>query len=299
MSTIEIQPRSGKRYISLRELTAIQRIAHRQVARYDIYHHLRQMGWFPFFALLAAVYLILNLIFGFLYLAQPGSIADMQPGSIADAFFFSTATVAGIGSGNMHTATLYGNSIQTGEVMLHIGLIPIVIALIIDRFSRPISGVLFSNVAVMAPQDGVPKLMFRVISQRRNVMINAQANVMLARTVRTKEGTVMRHFVDLKLERSQVTIWLLTWTLTHRIDETSPLWGLSRDDLLAQETEIILAVCGTDETLAQSVHAYHCYGAEQILWDRRFADIFARTKEGRFSMNFGHLNETLPLSEPA
>lgn len=299
MSTIEIQPRSGKRYISLRELAAIQRIAHRQVARYDIYHHLRRIGWVPFFALLAAAYLIMNLIFGLLYFAQPESIANMQPGSITDAFFFSTATVAGISSGNMHTATLYGNVIQTGEVMLRLGFIPVVVALIIARFSRPVSGVLFSNVAVVGPQDGVPKLMFRVISQRRNVMINAQANLMLAHTVRTKEGTVMRRFVDLKLERNHVTTWLLTWTLTHRVDETSPLWGLTRDDLLAQEAEIILAVTGTDETLAQSVQAYHCYEAEQIMWDRRFADIFARTPEGRFSMDFGRLNETLPLLESA
>lgn len=295
MSIIDIQPQPGRRFFSYRQFTAVQRIAHRQIARYDIYHHLRRIGWVPFFALLAAIYLIMNLIFGLLYFAQPGSIANMQPGSIADAFFFSTATVAGINSGNLHTATLYGNVIQTSEVMLRLGLIPVVVALIIARFSRPVSGVLFSNVAVVGPQDGVPKLMFRVISQRRNVMINAQANVMLAHTERTKEGTVMRRFVDLKLERSHVTTWLLTWTLTHRVDETSPLWGLSRDDLLAQEAEIVLAVSGTDETLAQSVQAYHCYEAEQIMWDRRFADIFARTPEGRFSMNFGNLNETLPL----
>ena len=106
----------------------------------------------------------------------------------------------------------------------------------------------------------------------------------------------MRRFIDLKLERNHATIWLLTWLLTHKIDETSPLWGLSRDDLLAQEAEIILAVGGTDETLAQSVQAYHCYEAEEIMWDRRFADVFARTPEGRFSMNFGNLNETLPLA---
>ncbi len=63
--------------------------------------------------------------------------------------------------------------------------------------------------------------------------------------------------------------------------------------------KFILAVTGIDETLAQSVIAYHCYEAEQIMWDRRFADIFARTPEGRFSMNCGRLSETLPLSEPA
>jgi len=299
MSNIEIAPPSGRRFFSLRDFTAVQRIAHRQVARWDIYHHLRRMGWLPFFSLLAAAYLFMNLIFGLLFLAQRGSIANVRPGSFADAFFFSTAMVAGISSGDMHTATLYGNVVQTGEVMLRIGLIPIVIALIIARFSRPVSGVCFSSVAVVGPHEGTPKLMLRVISQRRNIMLNAQANVMLTRVERTKEGTMMRRFFDLKLERNHVTCWLLTWTLMHWIDETSPLWGLTRDDLIAQEAEIILAVAGTDETLAQSVHAYHSYEAEEIMWDRRFSDIFAQTPEGRVSIDFGRLNETLPLSDRA
>lgn len=299
MSSIEIAPPSGRRFFSAREFQAVQRIAHRQVARYDIYHHLRRIGWLPFFALLAAAYLVLNLIFGLLYFVQPESVANLRPGIFMDAFFFSTATVAGIGSGTMHTATLYGNVIQMSEVMLRIGLIPIVIALIMARFSRPVSGVLFSNVAVVAPQDGVAKLIFRVVSQRRNVMINGQANAMLVRTERSKEGTLMRRFVDLKLERSHLPMWLLTWTVTHRIDETSPLYGLTRDDLIAQQAEIAIAVGGIDETLAQSVHAYHCYEAEEIIWDRRFSDVFVRTPDGRFSIDFGRLNRTLPLSDAA
>ena len=183
--------------------------------------------------------------------------------------------------------------------MLRIGLLPIVISLVIARFSRPVSGVVFSNVTILAPQDGVRRLMFRVVSQRRNVMINAQANAMLTRSERTKDGTMMRRFIDIKLERSSVTAWLLTWTLTHKIDETSPLWGLTNDDLLAQEPEIFIAVSGIDETLAQSVPAFHCYKAKDILWDRKFCDVFAQEPDGHFSINFSNLNKTLPISDHA
>ena len=299
MAEIAMTPRAGRSFFSFREFTKIQRIAHRRVARYDIYHYLRWIGWLPFFALLAGAYLVLNFIFALLYFAQPDSIANVRPGSFGDAFFFSAAMVAGISSGSAHVATLYGNVIQTCEVMLRIGLIPIVIALIIARFSRPVSGVLFSKIAIVAPQDGVSKLIFRVVSQRRNIMINAQANAMLARSERTKDGTVMRRFVDLKLERDHVTGWLSNWTLTHRIDETSPLWGLTRDDLIAQEVEINLAGIGVDETLAQSVQAYHCYEAEEVMWDCRFVDIFVRTPEGRFSIDFSRLSETASLSGSA
>lgn len=299
MPNVDIAPPAGRRFFSTREFTAVQRIAHRQVARWDIYHHLRRMGWLPFFALLAAVYLFMNFIFALLFWTQPDSIANVHKVSLADAFFFSTAIVAGISSGAMHVATLYGNLVQMSEVMLRIGLIPIVIALIIARFSRPVSGVCFSNVAVVGVQDGTRKLMLRVVNQRRNVMVNTQANVMLVRTERTKEGTLMRRFFDLKLERNHVPVWLLTWTVTHRIDETSPLWGLTRDDLIAQEAEVVLTITGTDETLAQSVPAYHCYEAQEIMWDRRFEDIFVRTTQGRFNMDFARLNETLPIPNPA
>jgi hypothetical protein len=80
----------------------------------------------------------------------------------------------------------------------------------------------------------------------------------------------MLRFCDLKLERNHVTCWLLSWALMHGIDETSPLWGLTQDDLIAQEVQIILAVAGTDDTLAQSVHTYHCYEAEEIILGHRF-----------------------------
>ena len=299
MPNIEIAPPSGTRFFSMREFTAVQRIAHRQVARWDIYHHLRGMGWLPFFALLAVAYLLINLIFGLIFLAQSGSIANVRPGAVADAFFFSTAIFAGSCSGNMHTATFYGNVVQTSEVMLRIGFIPITIALIIARFSRPVSGVVFSKVAVVGPHEGTPKLMLRVVSQRSNVMLNAQANVMLTRVERTAEGSTMVRFYDLKLERNYSTCWLLTWTLMHAIDEKSPLWGLTRDDLISQEAQIVLAVGGIDETLAQPVNAYHCYEAKDIVWDRCFSDIFARSPEGQFSIDFGRLSETLPLAERA
>jgi hypothetical protein len=67
----------------------MQRLAHRQVAGFDVYHHIMAANWPVFFALLAAAFVAFNFAFGFLYLAVPGSLANAQPGSIADVFFFS------------------------------------------------------------------------------------------------------------------------------------------------------------------------------------------------------------------
>jgi hypothetical protein len=39
----------------------------------------------------------------------------------------------------------------------------------------------------------------------------------------------------------------------HRIDKSSPLWGLNHEDLIAQNVEISVALTGIDETLAVPV----------------------------------------------
>ena len=93
MPNVERASEQGKSFISFADFAAVQPIAHHQVARFDIYHYFRRIGWASFFGLLAIIFLMINLFFGLLYLAQPGSIANMQPGSLLDAFFFSTSLV--------------------------------------------------------------------------------------------------------------------------------------------------------------------------------------------------------------
>ena len=58
----------------------------------DPYHFALAMSWPRFVAALLVIDLSLNLIFAFLYLAQPGSVNNVRPGSLSDAFFFSLET---------------------------------------------------------------------------------------------------------------------------------------------------------------------------------------------------------------
>jgi apolipoprotein N-acyltransferase len=63
-------------------------------------------------------YVLFNLAFALLYWLQDGSIARAPSGSFADAFFFSVQTMATIGYGEMHPATLYANLLVTVEVLV-------------------------------------------------------------------------------------------------------------------------------------------------------------------------------------
>src|SRR5690348_18451185 len=88
---------------------AVRRIAARRSGAADLYHRLLTMPWWGFFAVIAVVYVLFNITFGTLYLLQPSAVANAHPGSFADAFFFSVQTMATIGYGDMHPATLYAN----------------------------------------------------------------------------------------------------------------------------------------------------------------------------------------------
>ncbi len=286
-----------RRIPSSREMDELQRLAHRQVAGFDVYHHIMAASWPAFFAMLATAYVAFNFIFGFLYFIVPGSLANARPGSFADVFFFSVHAMAAQGYRDVHAATFYADILGTGEVMCGMVMIAFITSLVFARFSRPKAGIVFSQQAVISAAGEEATLMMRVANQRKNFVIDAEATVMMAHDVHDASGSVMRRFEDIKLMRHRTPFWTLTWTLMHRIDKSSPLWGLTHEDLIRQNAEICVAITGIDETLAVPVCGQYAYPAEEILWDRRFADVFSWSKNGRCQINFSHLHKTVTTSK--
>ena len=51
----------------------------------------------------------------------------------------------------------------------------------------------------------------------------------------------------------------------HPIDEKSPMYGLTRDDLVARDAEFLVLMSGIDETFSQTVHARTSYKPTEIV----------------------------------
>jgi inward rectifier potassium channel len=241
----------------------------------DLYHRLLTMPWTGFFSLLAVAYLAFNTAFALLYWFQEGSIANSDR-SFANAFFFSVQTMATIGYGEMRPVTLYANLLVSVEVLLGLMGFALATGVIFARFSRPTARVMFSAVAVVTRHDGKPTLMFRAANQRANRILEAQVTVTLARNEITAEGENMRRFYDLAAARSRTPLFVLSWSVMHVIDDSSPLSGATPDSLAGQQAQIIVTIIGLDETLSQTVHARHTYNASDILFGRRLANILTR-----------------------
>jgi inward rectifier potassium channel len=292
-------PRAAARLVQREPIDRVVAIGLRDPWLGDLYHHLLTLPWSAFLLGLAVVYLGLNVLFAELYLLGDSAIAKARPGVFADAFFFSVETISTIGYGQMSPATLYGNIVMTAEAMFGLTLLAVSAGVVLARFTRPTARVVFSKVAVVTPYNGVPTLSFRLANERRNQILEAQVSVTLVRDERTAEGEWMRRFYDLQLGHQRSPIFAMTFTVMHAIDAASPLANATASSLATEAVEIVVTVAGLDETTSQAVHARTSYLAHEVLWGRRFADVFTRTKDGRLAIDYRRFHETEPLQTPA
>ncbi|MEG4010819.1 MULTISPECIES: ion channel [unclassified Microcoleus] len=261
----------------------------------DLYHKLLTLSWPQFFMLISLSYLVMNGLFALAYLAGGDCIANARHGSLKDAFYFSVQTMATIGYGTMFPRTDYANTIVAIEAFFGLWAVAMVTGLAFSKFSRPSARVIFSRVAVIAPFNGVPTLMYRAGNQRFNQILEAQQGVTLIRDEVTPEGEYMRRFYDLQLMRNQSRIFSLTWTVMHAIDESSPLYQLTAKDLIEQEIEIVITLTGIDETVSQTINARHSFVASEIMWNMRFVDIILRTPDGGRVVDYTRFHDVKPI----
>jgi inward rectifier potassium channel len=265
----------------------------------DLYFLLLTSRWRLLFGLAVVFYLAINCCFAAAYL-MVGGLENARPGSFEDAFFFSVQTMSTIGYGGIIPKSMAANVLVTLEAF--IGLVGFAMAtgLMFAKFARPSARVLFSKVAVIGPQNGVPCLQFRLANERRgNQILEAQLRVTMIRTETTQEGSVLRRILDLPLQRERMGWFSLSWLAFHRIEPGSPLHGATFESMVAEDLEIIVGFTGTDDASSQFVHARHSYRPDEIVWNARFADIIETLPDGRRALNYHRFHDHQPLSAKA
>lgn len=284
----------SKRSYDLGYVRVINRGGDSFLPKGDFYYLLFTLSWGYLFALLSLGYLLLNLVFATIYWIGGNGIANADPHSFQDAFFFSVQTMSTIGYGAMHPTTAYSNFWVVVEVFVGLLSVAMATGLMFARFSRPHARVLFSNVAVICPYNGVPTLMFRVANQRCNLVLEAQITVTILLPEITGEGHRLGRLYDLQLMRSQTPAFALSWMVMHPITPESPLFGLTATDLQDRNARIILTLTGLDETLSQTIHARHHYDAPQILWNMKFVDVLEMLPGGDRVIDYREFHHVVP-----
>jgi inward rectifier potassium channel len=264
--------------------------------RYDFadpYHLALTVRWPTFVLGVFALYALITSLFAALYLAQPGCISGARTGSISDMLFFSIETLATVGYGEMAPASLYGHLVSSAEIITGMAFLAIMTGLIFVRFSKAKAKILFADVAVITRHNGRPTLMFRVANARTAVMtgLHVEANALVFET--TEEGERYRRLQELPLARSSIPLFPMVLTLTHEIDERSPLAGMDVRALTESDLTVILSLEARDPLLAATVYDMKAYFARDIRWGMRFVEAVSQ-QDGRATADLTRLSLVEP-----
>jgi inward rectifier potassium channel len=253
--------------------------------------------WPVFFGTAALLFVLLNVVFAFLYSFGKDPIANVADDLPLSFFYFSIETLATVGYGDMHPQTNYGHLVATVEIFTGMCFLAVMTGLIFARFSRPRARFVFANNPVVTTHEGQRTLMIRMANARHNTISRANARLWLIRAERTKEGDQLRRFYELKLDRWEHPMFVLSWMLFHVIDKDSPFYGSTAADLEQGDALLVLNVGGVDDSSAQQLYARRVYSWNDIRWRYRYRDIASTSPQGRFLLDYTKFNELVPEAE--
>lgn len=256
----------------------------------DLYYWIMEMSWPAFVGLATAVFLLLNTIFGLLYAAIPGSIANAAPGSLIDGFFFSVDTLATVGYGQMYPASTLGHGLAVVEILVGLFFSATITGLIFARFARPRVAVMFSKVAVLGRFGDRRALMVRVAALRSHPLADATAQLSWLRIEHPDGGKPFRSLIELPLLKSRNPLLALAWTLIHIVesDEDEILKALHGNDRFM----LTVTVSATDTLLDNPTQASARYDRHQIRIGHQFVDMIS-DEDGAMQVDVGLLHHTI------
>ena len=263
----------------------------------DAYHTFLRVPWSASLALIAAGYLVINLVFAAIYVAT-GGVAGAQHGSFFDALCFSVQTLSTIGYGVEYPQSSSANTVMIVESVVSIITIALATGLVFAKFSRASALVAFSSAAIVTVHDGQPTMMFRVGNRRGNTILDAHIRVVASRRITTAEGDVFYKIYDLPLVRDHQIGLKRGWTIMHVIDAQSPLHGLDPEAAVACELELGVSLSGIDDVSMQQVTVIHEYGDRDLLFGVRFADTLKPLPGGDLVFDQRNFDRTVPLATP-
>jgi inward rectifier potassium channel len=263
--------------------------------RISWYHTMLEMSRVKFLFIIFLTYLVINIFFAIVYLAVgieklSGMSVETPLEKFGEAFFFSAQTFTTVGYGRLSPTGFLMSFIASSEALIGLLSFAVATGLMYGRFSRPQAFVKFSENAVLAPFKDIVAVMFRMVPYKNNNLSEAEVKMMIAMTME-ENGAVTNKFFPLSLEISKVNSMPLNWTVVHPISEASPFYGLSKEDLVNANAEILVFFQAFDDTFSSTVMDRTSYRAEEIIFGAKFNSMYYKdAKHGRTVLDVSLLN---------
>jgi len=239
---------------------------------FDIFHFMINVKWKYFFLLVLISYLIINCIFASIYyylgsenfgnLTASNSLEKFE-----ELFFFSAQTLTTVGYGYVYPHSASVSTVAAIESMLGLLGFALATGILYGRFSKPKASVLYSENMILAPYKDQTALMFRIVNPKQNELVEIEAQLIVSML---NLETNSRVFLTLNLERTKISFLSLNWTIVHPIDDSSPFFEMSKEDIIKSNPEFLVMIKAMNDTYSQVVYSRSSYKAEEMVFGAKF-----------------------------
>lgn len=242
--------------------------------RMSIYNTMLKVSSWKFILIVLSFYILVNLFFALLYtLVGIENLGGLEGDSTLmkfwEAFFFSAQTLSTVGYGHIYPTGMMANIIAATESLLGLLAFALATGMMYGRFSRPRAYMMYSKNVLYAPYKNGVAVMFRFVPYKHRNLSEAEVKATLAMKVQD-DGHTSNKFYNLNLDISKINSLTLSWTIVHAINEQSPFYNLTKEDLVASNAEILVFVKAYDETFSNNVISRTSYVASEFIFGAKF-----------------------------
>lgn len=288
---------------------------------HDIWTTVVDMKWRYKLTLFASTFVMTWFIFGVIFYFIGMGNGDFESGlnsnhtpcvmnveTLTGAFLFSLESQTTIGYGFRHITeecplaifTLVAQLVFTGLAEIF------VTGAFLAKLARPkkrAETIKFSQSAVICRRQGKLCLMVRVANMRKSLLIQCQLTGKLLHPNVTEEGEktqVHQSTVDFFMDSSsECSFLILPLTFYHVLDEQSPLAGLTAENLLTRDFELLVTLNATMESTAATCQSRTSYVPQEILWGYEFKPVLFSTTGGCYVADFNFFDKVQVSNEAA
>ena len=291
---------TGDRFINKSGEANIAIAGVNKITDFSVYHYMLGLPNWKFFLIILLFYSTINIIFACIYLFigvehLNGMVNGTFWANFKECYFFSSQTLTTVGYGRISPEGLLTNIVSSLEALVGIMTLAIITGLLYGRFVKPRAYLRYSDNALISPFKNGKALMFRMAPTKTGTLSEVSATVTLVLSVK-EDGEIKNKFFLLPLELEKIMSLTLSWTIVHPINEESPLYNLSLEDMATQRMQVIVFIKAFDEGFSNTVVSRTSYTWNEIVDNAKFNPMFKNFETQHTTMlNLAKLNDFVRL----
>ena len=264
----------------------------------DVFHLCMSMSWPRLLACYGLFFVVVNVLFASLFALGTDAVIGARQPDWWDLLFFSVEVFGTVSFGGLQPNGTYGHLLASAEILLGITSYAFMTGLTFARFTRPKAELVFARHPIITMHQGKLTLITRVANTRHNCLSDVSGKLWVTANEPVDGKQVGRRSHRARLVRDDSPLLILSWLIYHELDEHSPLFGLSAEEMIARDVSLTYIISGHDENYAQQVSARHSYHHEEIRWHHAYLDTVHERSPGEVEVDFSKFHDTRPLEHP-